>query len=126
MASDLQESKDYNMSMGTAVRIEDISTMMSFFPGDSMYVFVNGEQLSTESTGPLMLDVNTCAYLMTLFARQWFANVDDAKAYLDANFDQHWYEKEQGIIKDKPADLIAKINDIMDEHGIGKKDNDDA
>lgn len=100
------------MSIGTAIRIEDLSFMQSFFPGDSMYIFYKGDQICDADGNRLMIDVNASAYLMTVIARWWFENKEDAIAYIEANYDTHWFEAEQGEKVD-PKATMEEIQEIL-------------
>jgi hypothetical protein len=70
------------MAIGRTAKIDEISLMTSFFPGDSLYMFVGDCQIKDE-TGPVMLHIDAAGYLFTLLSRFCFSDLETAKAYLD-------------------------------------------
>ena len=81
------------MSIGrTITDVDAVSTMQSFFPGNSLYVFVEGEQLKDADGSPVMLRLDVAAHLMGNLARLCFADIESATKFLEPYMD---FQKEQ-------------------------------
>lgn len=86
------------MSIGRTIEDkEEVSTMMSFFPGDSIYIFVEGKQLQGgKRKGPVMLRKDVAAHLMGQIAMLCFDSAQEAAGYMEPYF-EFQQEKEDNI-----------------------------
>lgn len=87
------------MSIGRTITDKGtVQTMQSFCPGDSLYVFVEGKQLTGEG-GPrdlVMLQLEVARHLMGQIAMLCFASPQEAAGYMEPYF-EFQKEKEAGI-----------------------------
>ena len=92
------------MSIGRTIKDKDaVQTMMSFFPGDSIYVFIEGKQLVGEhgKEDLVMLHKEVAANLMAQIAMLCFDEPEELVEYTRPYFD---FQKEKK----------AAIQDILD------------
>lgn len=84
------------MSMGTGtIQPDELKMMQSFFPGDSLYLFVQGEQLKGSDNTPKMLHIQAAGYLFTMLSRFCFTSKEDAIRYLEDTYESHPADPEQ-------------------------------